>query len=1037
MKLFSSIFGSRHEDSFFYEYFTRGNSPVRLGKIYIFSSLVFASIFCFLVAGTDLPEVYFEISFVSVFALPAISLISIILRNTKMNIVYLLLVYFLAVTYYAFRDLVYYEFNAVHFFAFFVLFGICVMAMQMVSTRLIYILATIGMLVYGYLFVDDPDVSFSISFGLLFLFSAVAIVVIISRANLINRVQDYTSYLKTVVNNPGIGFILFRSVEQEISILDFNEESASLFRAGDPSEMEKAFKALFGKNDILQINLLSERQSFTKQIELRRDDEVYTVELNIIPITLKNGVFRVASILDISDRILEQQQIARREKKYRNLYNKNLAGVFTVDPGFRLLDFNDTFLEMFNGEFMRGAAFVLYPDADHWQAEVHQVIEKQQGRNFHVKYKLHSGAVKWFNFNWFVDKASGNLEGTVIDLTETYKVTEALRQSETKFRQIYTESNDCILLLNGDRIMDINKTGIQLFGIGKRDMLNYELWELSEDLSEESKREYLKYKNRLNLTKNIKFNWNFVGSGQLIEAEVSFVEIEIDNEIFVQCVLRDLTERNRNQRALEQSRKNLESILENTPESILIIDSKLQLLYCNPRAYRMIGAEEGAHIDFRDLFFGMDQHVFETMLSEHISTRKIIEKQLHLKNASNKLLEVEITLVQTKFADRDAILVIMKDVSVQNRLSKEMMRAELAEETNKRLNKEIRERIRAERDSQEQYLRTKAIFESSSNTLLLTLDRNLNVVTFNSHCAEYFREKIDHKLKRGVNLIDFFADVYAPEKLRLFRRILRQIPGGSYRQLELKIEHDKHAYWMDLFLNPIFDIEGNVSEISLVAHDITDKKVSENELVESLKEKEILLKEIHHRVKNNLQIISSILNLQSSFIQDRKILDILQESRNRIRSMAIIHENLYHTANFSSINFSNYLSNLSINLVSSYQIQENSVNLKTDFEPVELVLDQAIPCGLIVNELVTNALKYAFSGNDEAEIRISLKQEGEQVFISVKDNGVGLPKNFDYEQTDSLGLQLVVTLIEQLDGKLEMISDGGTEFRIVFEKQKI
>ncbi len=1025
------------EEAYFFDYFTRGNSSLHLGKVYTFAALIFAGIFSVLIYKSDIPEVYFEISLSTLFVIPLLSFLTILINSEKFKLVYCMLVYFLISTYYAFQDLVYYEFESIHFLAFLTLFSICILAMQLIYTRLIYITVTCGLLLYGYLYVDEPDVDFSVSMSLFFLLSSVAMIVIVSRSNLINRVQDYTVYLKTVVNNPGIGFILFKTQEYDVSVMDFNEESAKLLKASSFENVSRELGAHLGRNDILQISLLANRQIFTKQIQLRREDKNITLELNITPIELKTGIFRVASLIDISDRILEQQQIAKREKKYRNLYNKNLAGVFTLNQKMELQDFNDTFLDMFKGEFIRNSVFVLYQDFDQWKSEISQILNNKDGKNFHVKYKLRSGEIKWFNFNWYDDKTTGNLEGTVIDLTETYKVTEALRHSETKFRQIYTESNDCILLLNGDKIIDVNKTGVQMFGIPKQDLLNYNLWDLSENLSEESKREYIKYKNRLNVTKNIKFNWNFIGNGQLIEAEVSYVEIEIDNELFIQCVLRDLTEKNKNQRAVEQSRKNLESILQNTPEGILIIDNEFTLLYCNPRAYKMIGAETESFINFKDLFFGMDQRFYESMVKEHAQTKKNQERQLHLKSKNNKLLEVEVTIVQTRFGDKDAILHILKDVSVQNKLSKEMMRAELAEETNKKLNREIGERIKAERNAQEQYLRTKAILESSSNTLLLTLDRDYRIVTFNSHCKDYFKEKVNTAVERGTSIMDLFSEIYPANLLRLFRKELYAILKGNYKQLELKLQKDHHVFWMDLFLNPIFDIEGNVSEISLVAHDVTDKKENENDLKESLKEKEILLKEIHHRVKNNLQIISSILNLQSSFIQDEKILDILQDSRNRIRSMAIIHENLYHTANFSSINFSNYLTNLSMNLVTSYQINKNPIALKTDFDPVELVLDQAIPCGLIINELITNALKYAYLEGEEGEIFVSLKQNGSEVTIYVKDDGVGLPPDFKYEESDSLGLQLVATLIDQLDGKLIVDSSKGTEFNITFEKQKL
>jgi two-component sensor histidine kinase len=203
-----------------------------------------------------------------------------------------------------------------------------------------------------------------------------------------------------------------------------------------------------------------------------------------------------------------------------------------------------------------------------------------------------------------------------------------------------------------------------------------------------------------------------------------------------------------------------------------------------------------------------------------------------------------------------------------------------------------------------------------------------------------------------------------------------------------------------------------------------------------LKEKDVLLKEIHHRVKNNLQVISSILNLQSSFVSDENTLGILQESRNRIRSMAIIHENLYRTEDFASIKFDNYLRNLTGNLIASYSV-DRRIEFDADLQEVDLVLDQAIPCGLLTNELITNALKYAWKGEEmSAKIRMTLEQEGDIIKLTIADNGVGLPQEFEQMQSDTLGLQLVTTLAEQLDAELKVTIEQGTEFQLTFENVK-
>jgi two-component sensor histidine kinase len=278
-----------------------------------------------------------------------------------------------------------------------------------------------------------------------------------------------------------------------------------------------------------------------------------------------------------------------------------------------------------------------------------------------------------------------------------------------------------------------------------------------------------------------------------------------------------------------------------------------------------------------------------------------------------------------------------------------------------------------------------------------------------------------------------FDEVLSKRRFRLFTIYLGRIMRGASHQMEVKLRSKNgNEYWMEIFMNPIFDDEGSVAEISLVAHDISEKKKSSIEIVESLKEKEVLLKEIHHRVKNNLQIISSILNLQSAFVTDENTLGILHESRNRIRSMAIIQETLYKSDVFSTVDFGKYIEDLCQNLIASYQIIGN-VKLELEVQPVHMILDQAIPCGLLINEIITNSLKYAWPDHQKGSIWVRLSQEEQNVVLEVSDDGQGLPEQFDKMNTETLGLQLIATLNEQLEGKLEVSNQNGTKYLLKFD----
>jgi len=240
--------------------------------------------------------------------------------------------------------------------------------------------------------------------------------------------------------------------------------------------------------------------------------------------------------------------------------------------------------------------------------------------------------------------------------------------------------------------------------------------------------------------------------------------------------------------------------------------------------------------------------------------------------------------------------------------------------------------------------------------------------------------------------------------------------------------------------------------IQKLGDEITERIKIEDQLRGSLREKEVLLKEIHHRVKNNLQVVSSLLNLQSQQVQDLPSAELLRDSQNRIKTMALVHEKLYQAPDLARIDFAQYVRNLTLFLFRSYRVDPDAVTLQVNApQDIYLSIDTAIPCGLIVNELVSNALKYAFPpdkyglpardstateidpGRPRGEIRIDLSHETNgRLALVVRDNGIGLPDTIDLYHTESLGLQLVVTLVEQLQGSITLDRCGGTTFKIAF-----
>ncbi len=233
---------------------------------------------------------------------------------------------------------------------------------------------------------------------------------------------------------------------------------------------------------------------------------------------------------------------------------------------------------------------------------------------------------------------------------------------------------------------------------------------------------------------------------------------------------------------------------------------------------------------------------------------------------------------------------------------------------------------------------------------------------------------------------------------------------------------------------PIYDNQGKVIAVEGIAHDVTERKRSENRIKASLKEKELLLREIHHRVKNNLQVIISLLELQSAKFKNKQSADLFKGSRDRIKAMAIVHNKLHQSKDFTKIDFSGYTKDIVNNLFQSYDFNNDRIKLTVNVNGVSLGLDASIPCGLIINELVTNSLKYAFPKDRNGEIEITLlPMGGKGIELCISDDGIGLPDGLNLKNTDTMGLKIVTVLAEkQLRGKIDLDTSKGTAIRIIF-----
>ncbi|NVK66466.1 MAG: PAS domain S-box protein [Flavobacteriales bacterium] len=1015
----------------FHSYYENENKLSRLARIQLIAAIFIAPIYSFLIYTTDIPIIYFWLGVFYSIGVILYLIICALIPFFNDKFIYFFFGHLFGTTLVAFISLFQSGITQFDYLCFFGLYSLTVFVIQRWYPAVLYNIFVFVLLIYGFHHHPSAEMNNSLAFGLFATLGMSSTLVLYSRDKMINEIEDYSDYLKKIINNPGSGYILFDFDKHTPIILDYNTEALKEFgiKSQTKHALQTQFFSYFKTYDRDKMRQLKFGSKYVKTIRSKAVEN-NVLEVHVIVLQLKNGAYWLAKINNVTEEIEKRQELELSEKKYRNLYYRNKAGVFTMDKESVIINGNTSFFSMLENTVSIGERLFNEHQTEDWQLVLNTLDKKESVQNYQTQIELSNNNHKTLIFSWYLDSQTGYIEGSVIDLTHIQRASQALRQSEQKYRSIYEESNDAILILDGDTIVDVNRRAVQLFGKVEKELLKTNLFDLSLDKSEESRDIYTDERKKLNNVRSIKFDWQFDGKNRIVEAEVSFIEILLENKLFYQCVIHDQTELNRTMRSIEQNRKNLENILENNPEGILIVHQS-EILYRNTEINRVLGE----NISINSLFTGEGQRFFSRCLELHTTSGNYQNIQLDMIDKNGELLQVDVSLVSTNFEGKDATLIIIKDISVQNTLAKEKLRAELAEETNKHLENEIQERIKAERLVQEQFLRTKAILDSSSNTFLLTLTLDARISSFNTHFENYIYQLNKLKIQEGELFGEFFKEIFTPVQMRFFRMSFRKIKEGKSHQYEVLINIDDRSSWLEIFMNPIFDTRGNVAEISIVAHDISEKKKTSDEIVASLKEKEVMLKEIHHRVKNNLQIISSILNLQSSFVHDENTLEILQESRNRIRSMAIIHENLYRTEDFSSINFADYLYNLVTNLIASYRIQQ-VIHLESDIEEIDLVLDQAIPCGLLVNELITNSLKYAWPEKKEGTIRIELKQEESRVKLIIADDGQGLPNSFDDMSSDTLGLQLVATLVEQLDGELNVNVNQGTEYLIKFDNIK-
>jgi PAS domain S-box-containing protein len=658
--------------------------------------------------------------------------------------------------------------------------------------------------------------------------------------------------------------------------------------------------------------------------------------------------------------------------------------------------------------------------------------------------------------------SQGEAVGVVVafqDITQRRQAETALEQSRRRLQALFDHTLDAILLADDQgHYIDVNPAACALFGYSREELLQRTLWDLTPSPD---------HVHGQQLWQAFLAAGTQSGEYSLCHKNGALVEVEylaVANIVpgVHLSALRDITERKRaeaRQRLLAEASATLAASLdyETTLTNIaqLAVPSLADWCVIDMREEgRSIRRVAAAHADplkeplLRDMQrrYPLDPQQPHAILAVLHSGRAKLYPELSEARVAAAVRDAEqlrmfqelglesVMIVPLVAGGRTlgAMSLVSADAGRRYAVADLAFAEDLAGRCalaieNARLYREAQEATRAKEES----LALLDTLLASAPVGLGFLDRELRYVRLNPALAAINGMPLEAHLGRTTYEVNPqlppVVDSLRRYALETGKPVVNAEVSGETRAALGQVRHWLVSYY------PVRTPAGHLLGLGIVLVDITERKQAEQQLQASLKEKEVLLQEIHHRVKNNMQVISSLLNLQADYSQDPATLALIADSQQRIQSMALIHESLYRSHDLGHINFAAYLRTLADELWRAYRIDDTHIRLHLDAEDVYLDIDKATPCGLLLNELVANCLKHAFPPGNAGDVHIGLHTTPERrVRLVVRDTGCGFPEGIDFRHTDSLGLQLVTTLTEQLQGTIALERQAGTTFTITF-----
>jgi PAS domain S-box-containing protein len=706
-----------------------------------------------------------------------------------------------------------------------------------------------------------------------------------------------------------------------------------------------------------------------------------------------------------------EQGLRDAETRYRLLFEHSPDGIVILDPKTaRPLEFNETACRQLGytrEEFARLSISDLEAIETPEEISSHIFDVLREGRNdFETRHRAKSGEIRDVHVTAQIIEILGHPVYHCVwrDITGRKRAEERLRDSEENMRYIVKHDPNAIAVYDRDlHYIAVSDRYLQDYDVKEEDVIGKH----HNDVFPEMPQKWEEVHRRCLAGAIERNDDDFF---ERPDGSITYNRWEcrpwrrVDGSIGGIITYTEVTtERKKAERALRVSEEKYRALFDNATEAIFVVQGG-KLVFCNPMTTRLMGysGEELAAKPFTDFVDPADRDMVIERHSKRLKGEETPGRYVvRLVDRAGNSRWAEINVILIDWEGQSATLNFANDITERKR----------AEEKLKESEKKYRELY--------DFLPI-PVYE---------MDLEANIIAANRAIYKAFRGT-EEDFKKGFNAWTLLSREDALKSSNNIQRLLRgeEVGGTEYNFQRM----DGSVFPAIVISSVIFDRDRPIGLRGAII-DITERRRAEEAVQASLREKETLLREIHHRVKNNMQVISSLFNLQGGFIKDENARRMLKEGQLRIRSMALVHEKLYQSRDLSKIDFANYLRSLSAHLFQFFEVDAGRIRMETDLEDVHLDINSAVPCGLLVSELITNALKHAFPEERKGVIGISLhRREEGMVELRVADDGVGFPEAQDFRRTESLGLQIVNLLVGQLGGAIELDRKNGTSFTIVF-----